>query len=417
MAVVTNWAGNVTFGARAVHAPASLDELRSTVAASDRCRVLGSGHSFNRIADTDGDLISLSELPRPIEIDRNAATVTIGGGERYGELAVALHSAGWALANMASLPHISVAGAVATGTHGSGDRNGALASAVVAVEIVTATGDVVRIAEGDRDFLGAVVALGSLGAVSALTLRIEPTFDVAQRVYTDLAFDAACAHFDEIMASGYSVSLFTRWNGVIEQVWVKQRAGAADTGSALADRLGARPAARRLHPVAAMPAEVCTEQLGITGPWHERLPHFHLDFTPNTGDELQSELFVDRRHAADAIAAVAAIGAQLQQTLLMGEVRTIAADDHWLSMCSGRDSVAFHFSWVPDAAAAAPAVAALEDALAPFDARPHWGKIFSIDPATVRARYPAIERATALAERYDPDRVFANEFTARFLSR
>jgi xylitol oxidase len=416
-----NWAGNVEFRAARRHQPADLDELRRIIASSHACRVVGSGHSFNTIADTPGDLVSLARLPRRLDIDGVDRTVTVSAGVRYGELAVALHAAGLALPNTGSLPHISVAGACSTGTHGSGDANRCLADAVERIEIVTSTGDVATISADDPDFAGAVVALGTLGAVTAMTLRTEPTYDVAQSVWLDLPFDRFAAHLDEVFAAGYSVSPFTTWRGdSIDQVWVKRRTdrpeGDNDGDIDLA-ALGARPADRRVHPVIEVSADACTEQLGIVGPWHERLPHFRLDFTPSTGDELQTEYFVDRRHAPAAVEAVRAIADVVAAPLLVCELRTIAGDDQWLSMCSGRDSLALHFSWKPDRAAAGVAVSALEQALAPFEPRPHWGKVFDLDPATVTSRYPMIGAATALANRYDPGGTFRNDFTAQFLPR
>lgn len=122
--VVRNWAGNITFGAARVHTPPSVERLREIVAGSASARVLGSGHSFNTIADTRGDLISVAGLPRTVEVDATAATVTVGAGLRFAEFTGAVHQAGLALHNLGSLPHISVAGACATGTHGSGPATG-----------------------------------------------------------------------------------------------------------------------------------------------------------------------------------------------------------------------------------------------------------------------------------------------------
>ena len=227
---VTNWAGNITFAARQVARPTSVEQLRRFVAGSDRVRALGAGHSFNTVADTTGDLVSLAGLPPTVEIAADRRTVTVAGGVRYGELAATLQTAGLALHNLASLPHISVAGACATATHGSGDRNGNLATAVAAIELVTADGDLVRLERGtDADFAGAVVALGALGVVTALTLDVEPTFEIAQYVYDDLPLDALAEHQAEIFASGYSVSVFTDWaSGLGRQVWVKRRLDATD---------------------------------------------------------------------------------------------------------------------------------------------------------------------------------------------
>jgi xylitol oxidase len=251
--------------------------------------------------------------------------------------------------------------------------------------------------------------------VTALALEVEPAYEASQQIWLDLPFDAFVEHLDDVFAAGYSVSPFTTWQAdVIEQVWVKRRHDtqpAIAGGDQLLADLGSRLADRPIHPVAGISAESCTEQLGRPGRWHERLPHFRLDFTPSAGDELQTEFFVDRRHARAAVGAVRAIGDRLAPALLVSELRTIAADDLWLSMCHGRDTLALHFTWRPDPAVATEAIIAVEHALAPFDPRPHWGKLFTLPSATLAAGYPRFDDARRLAERYDPSGCFRNGFT------
>ncbi|BCJ74298.1 putative xylitol oxidase [Catellatospora sp. IY07-71] len=408
---VTNWAGNVVFGAARLHRPTTVDELRAAVAGARRVRALGTGHSFNRIADTPYDLVATTRLPRVMDLDSARATVRVSAGTRYGELAPHLHKHGFALPNLGSLPHISIAGAVATGTHGSGDRNGNLATAVSGIELVTADGELTTI--GGDVLPGSVVSLGALGVVTALTLDLVPTFDVRQRVYEDLPRASLEGHFEEVFGAAYSVSLFTRWRGPdIEQVWVKQL---ADEPAPPAELFGARPADGPRHPIVTMSPVNCTAQLGEPGPWHERLPHFRLDFTPSAGDELQSEYFLPRERALEAFAALDGIAARIAPVLQVSEIRSIAADGLWLSEAYGRDSIAFHFTWIADDAAVAPVVAAVEDRLVPLGARPHWGKLFGVDPAAVRAQYPRLPHFTDLATRLDPDGRFRNAFLDRYL--
>ncbi|MBO4206452.1 FAD-binding protein [Micromonospora echinofusca] len=419
-----NWAGNVTFTARRLHRPESVDELRRLVARAGRVRALGTGHSFNRLADTDGDLVSLAGLPPLVRIDPRRHTVTVAAGVRYGELAARLHREGYALTNLASLPHITVAGACATGTHGSGDRVGGLATAVAGLDLVTATGELVRLTrDDDPRFPGAVVALGALGVVTALTLDLVPHYDVAQRVYRDLPFAALVERHAEIFASGYSVSAFTDWAGpTVDQVWVKQVVAApplsvdalplSDGGP---ERWGARPAAGPCHPVHGMPVENCTTQLGVPGPWHTRLPHFRLDFTPSSGAELQSEYLLPRARAAEALTAVDAIRHRIAPVLQVSEVRTVAADDLWLSPAYRRDSLAIHFTWIADTAAVTPVIDAVEEALAPLAPRPHWGKLFRTDVERVQAGYDRLADFRALRRDLDPDGRFGNELVDRYL--
>ncbi|TQJ56519.1 FAD-binding protein [Streptomyces sp. NBC_00080] len=409
---VTNWAGNITFAAGELHRPRSLDALRSLVAGSGRVRVLGSGHSFNEIAEpgVDGVLLSLGALAGEVDVDTAARTVRVAGGVRYAELARRVHERGLALANMASLPHISVAGSVATGTHGSGVGNGSLASAVREVEIVTADGSTVVIGRGDRRFGGAVTSLGALGVVTALVLDLQPGFEVEQHTFTELPLDGL--DFETVAGAAYSVSLFTDWGAPgFRQVWLKRR-----TDEPLADFPWATPAVEALHPVPGMPAVNCTEQFGVPGPWHERLPHFRAEFTPSSGNELQSEYLLARRHATEALYAIDGIRQTVAPVLQVCEVRTVAADDQWLSPSYGRDTVALHFTWVEDTAAVLPVVRAVEAALEPFEPRPHWGKVFEMPADVVRGRYPRIDDFTALARVLDPAGKFTNAFVRDVLA-
>ncbi|MDQ0792285.1 FAD-binding protein [Streptomyces sp. B1I3] len=414
----TNWAGNIAFGARHLHTPASVAELQDIVAAGTAVRALGTGHSFNTVADTSGDLVSVAGLPRSIEIDRETATATVGAGLRFGELTGTLHRSGFALHNLGSLPHISVAGACATGTHGSGVGNRSLAGAVRALELVTADGGLVTLERGDDDFAGAVVSLGALGVVTRLTLDLVPAFDVQQWVYEGLPREELLGRFDEVVSEAYSVSLFTSWrDDPVDQVWLKRRV-AAD-GPLVAPRrwLGATLANGPRHPVPGMPAGHCTQQQGDAGPWHARLPHFRLEFTPSNGEELQSEYFVARRDAVAAYEALERIRGSIAPLLQICEIRTVAADDLWLSPAQGGDAVAFHFTWVPDTAAVTPVLGEIEEALAPFGARPHWGKVFTTEPGRLRELYHHYADFEALMTRFDPAGTFRNDFLARHFPR
>ncbi|MFJ8540021.1 FAD-binding protein [Streptomyces sp. NPDC093591] len=411
---ITNWAGNITYTAKELHRPYSIDALSALVAGSERVRVLGSGHSFNGIAEPgpEGVLVSIAGLPPVIDVDRTARTVRVSGGVRYAELARAVHARGLALPNMASLPHISVAGSVATGTHGSGVGNGPLAASVREVELVTADGSVVTVGRGDPRFGGAVTSLGALGVVTSLTLALEPSFDVEQHVFTELPLDGLdLAAFETVMAAAYSVSLFTDWREPgFRQVWLKRRADRP-----LPDFPWAAPATEKLHPVPGMPAVNCTEQFGVPGPWHQRLPHFRAEFTPSSGAELQSEYLLPRGHALDALHALDAIRQTVAPVLQTCEVRTVAADDQWLSPSYGRDTVALHFTWIEDGAAVLPVVRRLEEALDAFGPRPHWGKVFTVPGRALRGRYPRLGDFRALARELDPGRKFANAFVQDIL--
>jgi xylitol oxidase len=402
--VVRNWAGNITFGARRLHRPVALPQLQEIVAAGGPLRILGSGHSFNRMADTSGDLVSLLAMPRIVEIAEDRRTVRVDGGIRYGELVDRLDAEGLAVHNLASLPHISVAGAVTTATHGSGVRNRNLAASVAAIELIRGDGEQVTLRRGDDDFAGAVVGLGALGVVTALTLDVVPSFEIRQYVYDDLPRASLEQHLPEILGAGYSVSLFTNWASAdINHAWFK-RTEPMPAGP----RFGASPADGPRHPVPGVPADNATEQGGVPGPWHARLPHFRMEFSPSTGAELQSEWMVPLGRALEAIDAVARVREQVARVVQVNELRTVAADDLWLSMNYQRDSLGLHFTWIADTAAVLPVVDALEEQLAPLEARPHWGKVFTLDAATIRSRYPRFADFRTLVQKYDPKGVFRN---------
>jgi len=412
----TNWAGNHTYRARAIRTPETIDQVREIVATAPRIRVLGSRHSFSDIADS-AELLSLERLAPDVVVDHDALTVSCGGAVRYGELAVELERAGLALANLASLPHIAVAGAVSTATHGSGDGNGNLATSVVALEIVTSDGSIVTGARGDADFDGLVVGLGATGAVTRITLEVEPMYRVRQRVFERLRWKDLFDHFDAITSAGYSVSVFTRWGEFVDQVWVKQRVAEGADPSAAPKRgagdktlFGAVAATENRHPILGIDPVNCTPQLGVAGPPAERLPHFRMGFTPSSGAELQSEYLVPRRHGVAAIEAVRALSATVRPLIQVSEIRTVAADALWMSPQYGRDTIAIHFTWDPQPAAVERALAEVEHALDPFNARPHWGKLFRAGAGEIGPLYERLADFTALLERLDPRGAFRNDW-------
>ncbi len=403
-----NWGGNIDYGDVTVRSPQSMDELAAAIVVADRCRALGSRHSFNRITAAD-TLIDTSQLPAEVTIADDQKSARVSGPATYAALAAALNAQNLALSNMASLPHISVAGAISTGTHGSGDRNQNLAASVSAIQILAGTGEVIELQRGDADFAGAVVGLGALGVITEVTVDVVPTFDVEQTVYDGPSLDVLAESIDAAMAAGYSVSVFTHWAGQADQVWVKAKVGddVPAESAAFLDELAAAPVRR--HPIITLDASGCTEQLGKPGLWSDRLPHFQMGFTPSAGDEIQSEFFVDRVHAAESIAAMSSIGSDIAEALMVGEIRTVGADDLWMSPHSGRGTLAFHFTWHPGQQRAEDAARRVAEALGPFGVRPHWGKVF--DHTQIDwAQYPRRSDFLALVERLDPNGVFRNEW-------
>jgi xylitol oxidase len=408
-----NWAGNYQYSTSRITSATSLAQIQEFVRTQAHFKVLGTRHCFNGIADSADHLLSLGDMAAVVALDRARRTVTVEAGMSYGRLCPSLDRDGFALHNLASLPHISIAGASATGTHGSGVNNGNLSTAVSAFEFVTAGGDVRSIARDTdlRMFQATVVNLGALGVVTKVTLDVQPAFTMRQDVYLDMPMAQVRDHFEDVVSAGYSVSLFTDWQkGRVNEVWVKRRVEKGETSTALQDFYGARPATTNVHPIVELSAEHCTEQMGVAGPWYERLPHFRMGFTPSSGKELQSEYFVARSNAVDAISALEALRDHVSPHLMISELRTVAADDLWMSPCYKRPSLAIHFTWKQDWPAVRNVLPMIERELAPFAVRPHWGKLFTIPSTQLRQRYEMCDEFTRLVAELDARGKFRNAF-------
>ncbi|KIL40119.1 FAD-binding protein [Gordoniibacillus kamchatkensis] len=413
-----NWAGNYRYSASELHIPENVEQIQRLVARSSRIKVLGTRHSFNGIADCTGSLLSLQRLNRVLALDQTRHTVTVEAGIRYGELCQYLHNRGYALHNLASLPHITVAGACATATHGSGDLNGNLATAVHSLEVVKSDGELAVFSRDQQDgaIAGAAVGLGGLGVVTRLTLDVVPAFQISQHVYDNLPLERLDEHFDDIFSSAYSVSLFTDWKqAAFNQVWLKRKVPEQGSPDTETDFFGAARAAAHRHPVPGYPADNCSEQMGVPGPWYERLPHFRMNFTPSAGEELQSEYFVPRHDAYQALCALDRIREHISPLLYVSEVRTIAADELWMSPCYKQNSVGIHFTWKADWGAVRQVLPLIEKQLAPFQARPHWGKLFAMPPARLQSLYEKLPDFRQLLVRCDPEGKFRNDFLNQYI--
>ena len=411
---LTNWAGNLRYSTGNVHYPNTIGEVQDVIKKSQKLTALGSRHSFNTIADNTENQVSLSHFNKVVSLDKLAGTVTVESGMKYGELAPYLHENGFALHNLASLPHISIAGAVATATHGSGIKNGNLSTAVLGIEFINAAGELVNLTkknDGDK-FNGAVVALGAFGVVTKLTLELQPTFNMKQVVYRNLAMSELEKNFNEIMGSGYSVSLFTDWkNKNINEVWVKSKVE-NENDAARPELFGAKLSQQNLHPIETESAENCTDQMGVPGPWYERMPHFKMGFKPSAGKELQAEYFVPIEHAYEAMMIFEKLTEKITPHLFISEIRAIAADDFWMSPCHKKTCVALHTTWKQEVEAVMQLLPVLEEQLAPFEARPHWAKLFTMSPSVLRSRYEKLNDFKQLVSQYDPNGKFRNEFLA-----
>jgi xylitol oxidase len=383
-------------------------EAQELVAETETIRPLGTRHSFSPVADSAGVLLSTENLARVVEI--GDGTVTVEAGIRYGDLSSVLVGHGLALPNLASLPHVSVGGATATGTHGSGARNQSLSAGIASLELVGADGSIRRLQRGDEDFDGAVVSLGATGLVTRATLDVIPAFALRQYVFEQLPWSTVETELDAILEGAYSVSLFTQWDEpAIGQVWVKTT---EQLGSSY---FGATSATQPRHPIPGADSENCTQQLGVSGPSGERLPHFRLGFTPSSGDELQSEFVVAREHGVDAVRELRRFAPAVAPLLLTSEIRTVAADTLWLSPFFEQDSIAFHFTWKPQLADVLTVLPQIERALEPFGMRPHWGKLFTAPAEQLEAVYPKLPEFRRLLQRLDGGGKFRNDFVARYV--
>lgn len=412
-----NWAGNLQYSAKKFYQPRSTEELQELVRAADKVKALGTQHCFNTIADSRSSQVSVRSFDRMIEIDPDKQTATVDAGASYGQICTELYQKGYALHNLASLPHISVAGAIATATHGSGVTNGNLGSAVSGMEFIDSSGEVQRLTrKNDGEiFQGMITHLGGLGVITGITLDLLPAFEVVQNVYQYLPVPNLMEHFYEVMNGGYSVSLFTDYQSDnVNQVWVKSR---VEQGSSSfpEDYFGAVMAERNLHPIVELSAENCTDQMGVPGPWYHRLPHFKMDFTPSSGKELQSEFFVPLEKAAEAFEVVSSLKEQLRPVLMISEIRAIAADNQWMSPFYQQDSIAFHFTWEQDREGVEAVLPLIQQGLAPFNVKPHWGKVFTVDPGRLQSLYPNLDRFKEVISRYDPNGKFRNEFLEEYL--
>lgn len=402
----STWAGTYDFTAPRLVDAADIDEVRAAVVAGGPVRALGTRHSFHDLADSTGTLVTVTGIPADPMLDEERREVTVGAGTRYGVLARWLEDRGWALHNLGSLPHISIGGATATGTHGSGHGNGGLATAIRALEYVDARGERVTARIGDPDFPALAVGLGAFGIVVRITLAVEPSYRMRQDVFAGLTWDAFLADPDAVTGAAYSVSVFTTWqDDLVGDVWVKSRL----------DRVGEIAGASRRDQIAELVGSTTnlTEQGGVEGAWCDRLPHFRLDGTPSNGDEIQTEYFVARSDAVAALSAVRGLAADIRPLLLVSELRTAAADELWLSGAYARDTLAIHFTWANHPVEVRELLPRLEASLAPFDARPHWGKWHAFDAAAIARVVPRLADARAVYERLDSEARFANAHLER----
>ncbi|WP_370107515.1 FAD-binding protein [Nocardioides sp.] len=411
-----NWAENRQLTPREIVSPCSIDELRHTVAAADAVGVIGITHSFTDVFNDRGTLVRLDQMPRDVVIDDERGTAVVAAGVAYSELAQILHARGWAVANLPSLPHVTVGGAVSTGTHGSGVRLRGLADSVQAVRYVIGNGEM-RLFSRTQDretFYGSVVALGALGVAVDYTIALIPSFEVSQSVLTDLTVDDLERDVADMLASAYSVSVFTDWSENTS-VFLKESSGATDRRGKGARWVGGVLAESQVPHVPGETTDGMTPQLAEPGPWFERLPHLLASAILAARTELQSEYFVPAEAGESAIRALRGRAQEFSGCLQVSEVRAVRADEHWLSPAYGRDTISLHFTWRWDPAAVTEVIPVVEETLRPFNPRPHWAKLHELAPEYLAGEYPQLGRFHDLVSEVDPIGKFRSPLVARLL--
>jgi xylitol oxidase len=426
---LSNWGGNFRFSTTDIRFPRSLDEVVDAVKEGapkstpggvgppvKHLRALGSRHSFSKIADTAEMLVSLSAMNRILAVNPGSATeaptITVEGGAIYTDVTPFVEFIGAAFHNQLTLSEVSVAGSINTGAHGTGITNGILATQVRSVELVLANGTVTTLRKGvDAAFPAAVVGLGAFGVVTKVELEMQASYQMTQHVFLNLPFTTLTDQFDTIMSSAYTVQAWTDWSDPtnFNQVWVGDRDDDAADFSTAPAFYGATRAPAQVTPVAALPPTYVVPQ-GVAGPWNERLVCYRLGLSGFNGDEIQSEYILPITNAKAALEAIAALATQIAPLCYVSVVRTIAADDFWLSPAYGRDSVAIHFTWKPQLDAVVALLPTIESALAGLDAVPHWGKFFTMAPSVFLQRYDKLAEWKATAAAYDPSGRFRNAF-------
>ena len=326
-----------------------------------------------------------------------------------------IDSHGFALHNLASLPHISVGRRLSPPPRTAPASTTAISPPPAQrLELVAANGERLTLsrAKNPDHFAGAVVALGALGIVTSLTLDIEPTYQVEQAVYQDLPFSELEHNLDAIFGSGYSVSLFTDWqHHRATQVWIKRRVEPGKPYNWPEQFYNAKRATEKLHPITGHPdGKPCTEQLGIPGPWYERLPHFVWTSPPAAARSCRPNISCPANTATKPSAPSRQLRDRITPHLFVTELRTIAPDALWMSMAYQRDSLAIHFTWKPEWPAVQQILPLIEAKLAPFEPRPHWAKLFTLPPATLQSRYTKLADFKELLHQHDPNGKFRNAF-------
>ncbi|WP_028798070.1 D-arabinono-1,4-lactone oxidase [Streptomyces purpureus] len=424
-----NWSGTVTARPVREAAPASADELAETVrrAAEDGLRVktVGTGHSFTAIAATDGLLIRPELLTGIRRIDRDEMTVTVESGTPLKRLNMALAREGLSLTNMGDIMEQTVAGAVSTGTHGTGRDSASIAAQIRSLELVTADGSLLTCSEKENPdvFAAARIGLGALGVISAVTFAVEPVFLLTARE-EPMSFDRVTSEFDALHTENEHFEFY--WfphTGNCNTKRNNRSAGPAAPPGRVSAWIDDELLSNGIFQVAcslgrAVPRTIPTiaklSSQALSARTYTDIP-YKVYTSPRRVRFVEMEYAVPREAA---VAALREVKAMIERSPLKisfpVEVRTAPADDITLSTASGRETayIAVHlYKGTPYRGY----FTAVERIMTAHGGRPHWGKVHTRDAAYLAEVYPRFGEFTALRDRLDPDRVFGNDYLRRVL--
>ena len=424
-----NWAKTVYYN-HTIHYPKTVEEIQHILQYHAKIRVLGSMHSFNNITklpqEFNGVYISMSNMNQVIKCCRGER-VTIQPGITFGELGEYLHERNFGFHNMASLPHITVGGAISTGTHGAGVFNGNLASHVMQVKLISADGKLrtYRIGQ-DPEFQHIPVSFGLAGIIVEIELDIVPDYDIQQCIYENLPFNTIKkSDYKTAFSSAYSFSIFTQWkNRKFTSIWAKYRLRKGRNGNEESimidcpDMNKIKPSSNKVHPLPGGDTSFVSGGIGknYKEPGYVGLPHFLMEGVPSQGEELQSEYFVSS-HMFDVVIEVLfhhfEENPKLYDLLYVSEMRFVAGDKLTLSPQHVLgSSIGFHFTWKKEFDQVVDALKGIENVLKPYNALPHMGKLFTMTGRELEGKYGQrnLRAFQSFVAPLDPLKKFVNPF-------
>ncbi|KAI1700234.1 d-arabinono-1,4-lactone oxidase domain-containing protein [Ditylenchus destructor] len=354
-----NWGNNFRFSTQNIQYPTSVEEVQQIVRNANKLRVVGTRHSFSKIADSPNTMLSTLALKNIIGFDPTVPSITVQAGITYTDLNPFLPNYG----------------------------------------------------PNDPELKAIAVGLGAFGVITQVELEVEPTFNLTNYVFVNMPEQDIYDHFDEIENLGYSVQLFTDFStpGVWDQVWVWVRSDENSNVGNMQNLYGATRTHEQVTAIEALPPTYLMEQ-GKEQPWYYGLVDYHLGLSGFDGAEIQSEYFMPYENAIPAIQAVSNFSDLIAPRVYTMLIRTIKGDDLWMSESFNETTVAIHFTWKPNMTAVMEVLPQIEQALLPYGARPHWGKVFAQGPETYLHRYPKLNQWKQLAETLDPTHKFRNKF-------